>query len=343
MATRRSQQLLVGLVAAAASAAVYFARGTPAEAPAPPTATATARPTASAAAPTATATAQPSPTATAQPSPTATAEPTPATIRGYTAHVLASGETLEAVAAAQASDAALIARYNHLQQAPKPGQPLIIPQLEGKAGGQDSPPPLVRRGRGDMPWVALTLDAGGTAENVPEVLATLREHHAHITFFLTGEWIRENPELTRQIVADGHEIGNHTLDHPDLTTLDDASIQRELAETEALLHQAAGEAASIRPFFRPPFGAYDERVLRVAVGEGYLPIYWTFDSLDSVGKPKTPEFLVERVTGHLPPDQLRGAIILAHCGLAPTAAALPQILDRLAELGLEVRPISDVL
>ena len=75
----------------------------------------------------------------------------------------------------------------------------------------------------------------------------------------------------------------------------------------------------------------------------YLSISWTLDSLDSVGAPKTPDFLLERVTGKLTPEQLRGAIILAHCGSAATAEALPRILDRFAELGFEVKKVSEVL
>ena len=84
-------------------------------------------------------------------------------------------------------------------------------------------------------------------------------------------------------------------------------------------------------------------MLRLVAGEGYLPIYWTLDSLDSVGEPKTADFLFERITGKLPPDKLRGAIILAHCGSQPTADALPRILDRFAEMGFEVKKVSEVL
>ena len=124
--------------------------------------------------------------------------------------------------------------------------------------------------------------------------------------------------------------------------MDDDAIRRELAATEAALQDVAPEA-SMRPFFRPPYGAYNERVQHAVQGEGYLPVYWTLDSLDSVGEPKTPEFLLERVTAKLTPDELRGAIILAHCGSEPTADALPAILDRFAELGLEVRKLSEVL
>lgn len=144
------------------------------------------------------------------------------------------------------------------------------------------------------------------------------------------------------MVADGHELANHTVNHPDLTTLDDDAIRRELSETEAILQEIAPGAttrlSSARRMARITSG-----VLRVALAEGYLPIYWTLDSLDSVGEPKTPEFLVERVTRKLNPDDLRGAIILAHCGSDATADALPAILDRFAGMGFEVRKLSDVL
>ncbi|HEX9373641.1 MAG TPA: polysaccharide deacetylase family protein, partial [Roseiflexaceae bacterium] len=215
------------------------------------------------------------------------------------------------------------------------------PQLAGQPSSLASAPILVRAGRTEQPWVALTLDAGASADPVPGILKTLRERNVKITFFLTGKWIKENPELTRQIVADGHEIANHTFTHPDMRNLDDTAIRKELADTEALLEQTAG--ATSRPFFRPPYGAYDERVLRLVEREGYLPIYWTLDSLDSIGETKTPEFLLDRVTAQLPPEKLRGAIILAHCGSQPTADALPKILDRFAEIGFEVRRLSDVL
>jgi peptidoglycan-N-acetylmuramic acid deacetylase len=262
-------------------------------------------------------------------------------IVAYAGHIVAPGETLAALAEAGGSTPDLIAQYNRLDGEPPPGRALIVPRLAGRAATLASAPILVRKGRADKPWVALTLDAGADAAPVPGMLKTLREHNVKITFFLTGKWIKENPDLVRQIVADGHEIANHTFTHPDLTHLDDAPIRKELADTEALMQETAG--ATTRPLFRPPYGAYDERVLRVATGQGYLPIYWTLDSLDSIGAPKTPEFLLERITGALTTDQLRGAIILAHCGSAPTADALPKILDRFEEMGFEVKKVSEVL
>jgi peptidoglycan/xylan/chitin deacetylase (PgdA/CDA1 family) len=280
------------------------------------------------------------PTPSAQP-PTPNPQAPSPEIAGYIGHVVAAGETLATIAKQAGSTPDLIARYNLLAGEPGPGRALIVPRLAGRAATLASEPLLVTRGRADKPWVALTLDAGASAAPTPRMLTALRERQIRITFFLTGQWIKENPDLARQIAADGHEIANHTFTHRDLTRFGDAALRKELADTEALLKETAG--VSSRPLFRPPYGAYDEQVLRAVVGQGYLPIYWTLDSLDSVGEPKTPEFLLERITRKLTPEQLRGAIILAHCGSDATADALPKILDRFAEMGFEVKKVSEVL
>lgn len=274
--------------------------------------------------------------------PSAVPAPTPPPqIIGYRVHVVEPDDTLSRIAINGGSDATLIQRYNRLHAMPRPGRPLLIPHLSGQISVLPDAPLIVERGRTDRPWIALTFDAGAGAAPVPHILRTLRQRDVKITFFLTGTWIKENPDLTRQIVADGHEVANHSLTHPDLRELTDAQIAEELAETERLMRATTG--ASTRPLFRPPYGAYDERVLRTIIDQGYLPIYWTLDSLDSVGEPKTPTFLLDRVTSKLAPEELRGAIILVHCGSTATAEALPAILDRFAELGLEVRTLSEVL
>ncbi len=278
-------------------------------------------------------------TPTIVPAPAATPATTPVpVIAGYVGHRVAAGETIEQIAARYGTSPALIMSYNLLDAPPRAGRELVVP-VSGVAGDGDVL--LVQRG-GQQPWIALTLDAGAGAAPTPRILDALRERGVTITFFLTGKWIRDNPDLVRQMVADGHELANHTMNHPDLTTLDEGAIRRELAETEALLREIA-PGATTRPFFRPPYGAYDERVLRVTLAEGYLPVYWTLDSLDSVGEPKTPAFLLERVTQKLAPEELHGAIILAHCGSEATADALPQILDQFAAMGFEVRKLSEVM
>jgi peptidoglycan/xylan/chitin deacetylase (PgdA/CDA1 family) len=260
---------------------------------------------------------------------------------GYRGYRVQAGDSLESIAAAGGSDPALVLAYNRLAEAPAPGRPLIVPQLEGRSAVLESDALMPVRGSADRPYVALTLDAGGTSEPLPEILEVLRRYKVRITFFVTGNWVRNNPDLLRRIVADGHEIANHSDTHPDFRGLDEAQIADELARAEESIRAIAG--VSSRPLFRPPYGGQDARVLQAVIDQGYLPIYWTLDVLDSVGEPKTPEFILARATTTLSVEELRGAIILAHCASPATAAALPAILERFAELGLEVRPLSEVL
>ncbi len=264
-------------------------------------------------------------------------------VRTYTAYTVREGDTLASIAAAAGSEPYLIRGYNNLHGEPQAGRPLMIPLLEGYTSTLEFEPVLITEGREDLPLVALTLDAGASSAPTPAMLAELRKRDIQITFFLTARWVRDNPELVREMVADGHELANHSATHPDFRELTDEQIVAELAAVEQAVFEVAG--ASTRPYFRPPFGAYDQRVLRVLIEQGYMPIYWTLDSLDSVGELKTPEFLADRMTGYgeYTPEQMYGTIILAHCGSEPTGMALPIILDRYAEMGIKVTTISEVL
>lgn len=189
--------------------------------------------------------------------------------------------------------------------------------------------------------IALTFDAGASGETMPGVLATLRERHLHITMFITGKFAEQYPDSIKQAVADGHEIANHTYSHLDSRGLTDAQLIDELAHTEQIIHDLTG--ASTKPYWRAPYGARNNHVLNIAASQGYRSIYWTLDSLDSVGQPKTPDFIFNRVTNPPKGVDLDGAIILQHFGSAASAEALPRILDRLQEMGYQVVTISDLI
>lgn len=262
-------------------------------------------------------------------------------ISGYVGHTVGRSETLESIVAETGCPAHLLTMYNRLEGPLQRGRQIIIPCPTGVGRELESKPVIVERGLTSMPLVALTFDAGSTAEPLPKLLQTLREHHLKVTFFVTGFWVRENPGLLQQIVADGHELGNHSLTHPDMRNLDDIRIKHELLETERLVRNATG--MTTRPYFRPPYGAYNNRVLLTAESLGYLPVYWTLDCLDSVGAKKTPEFIAERVTHKLSREQLCGAIILMHVDSMATADAVPAILQRYDEMGLSVVSVSRVL
>jgi peptidoglycan/xylan/chitin deacetylase (PgdA/CDA1 family) len=187
------------------------------------------------------------------------------------------------------------------------------------------------------PLVALTFDAGSSAAPTPAILRALKAADRRCTFFLTGAWTAQHPGLVREIAEEGHELGNHTYTHPDLRHVSNARVAKELERTDALVREVAGRGT--QPYFRPPFGARDARVLREAAHHGYRCVYWTTDSLDSVVKGITPRQIERRVLARLRP----GSIILMHCGSAATAEALPHLLTALRKRGYQVVTVSDLL
>jgi peptidoglycan/xylan/chitin deacetylase (PgdA/CDA1 family) len=261
---------------------------------------------------------------------------------GYSGYTVQEGDTLHRIAQQSGSMPSLIVSYNRLEGEPSPGRPLVLPQLEGQVNLLPPATLLVKRGSPEQPRVALTIDIEMGDARVGTLLDILRERQVTLTMFVLGSWVQNNPDLVRQMVADGHELGSHSLSHSDFRNLRDEQIAQELAETERIIQEATG--ASSRPYFRPPYGGYDERVLHAVVGQGYLPLHWSIDSRDSFNEP-APEVLVEQIIGSQQAQDMHGEIVLVHCCSPqhPIVEALPLLLDRFGEMGLEVTTVSDVL
>ncbi len=289
----------------------------------------------------------PSPTATPSPTPIPPPTSLPAQV-GFAVHVVAAGETLEEIARRYGSIAPAIATLNRFPADAPLGdtQVLVIPlfALPGFTQTVEGRGMEVNRG---LPGrrVALTFDAGAGAEPAPLILDTLRKYGVHVTFFLTGKWAEENPDLVRRMAAEGHEFGNHTYSHPHLLSRDEEAIREEIRKTERIVRELAGQ--STQPYLRPPYGERNQALLDLLAEEGYVSIYWTVDSLDSVGEPKSAEFLLKRVTHPTDargnPIDLDGAIILMHVGNATTAEALPAILEWFRKEGYQVVKVSEIL
>jgi len=258
------------------------------------------------------------------------------------AALLQKEETRQAIARAYAQ--AIVAYF---QPSPKPGatagpQDKAVPwpvsvTATATPGPSSTPavPPELLRGNPAWRQVALTFDAGASSQPTPLILDALRAAGVRATMFLTGEWIRKNPDLVRRIVAAGHEVGNHTFSHPDLRGLRDEDIGAQLRDTARLFYEVTG--SQMVPYFRPPFGARDARVLRAAWAAGYRSVYWTLDSGDW-REDATPEAVRERVLGQMQ----NGSIVVLHLGSWATARALPEILDGLQAAGYRLVTISQM-
>jgi peptidoglycan-N-acetylglucosamine deacetylase len=185
------------------------------------------------------------------------------------------------------------------------------------------------------PYIAMTFDDGPHKTNTPRLLDLLKERNIKATFFVVGTNAREYPDIIRRILAEGHEIGNHTWDHKSLTTLSADRTRVELSTTDAAVVAASGYHMRI---MRPPYGATSLRIKQECLDEfGYNTILWSVDPVD--WKRPGSAVVEQRILAQVHP----GAIILSHDIHEPTIDAMPDTLDALLTKGYHFVTVSQLL
>ncbi len=189
--------------------------------------------------------------------------------------------------------------------------------------------------RGDIrkQRLALTFDDGPHPIYTLQLLDILRRTHTPATFFVVGRQVEKNPTLVQLEVAEGHEVGNHTYDHVNLTLIPPELIGYELDECDAALKKVTGSSAR---FFRPPGGDYNGDVIREASKRGYITTLWTDDPGDFSKPP--PDVILKRTLDHLE----NGAIILLHDGIPQTMQILPALIAEAHRRGYEFVTMSQL-
>ncbi len=233
------------------------------------------------------------------------------------------------------------------------------------------PPPDINSGDADNMEVSVTFDGGSEDRDAALILSELRQRNIKTTIFLTGEFIKRHPHVTRQIVRDGHEVGNHTMRHPHLTDFQDTGRQRtlpwvdrwviagELKETEDIFFKTTG--ARMSPLWRAPFGEVNSEIRKWAYELGYLHIGWTRDlkgreSLDSLdwvsdrSSPlyRTPEEIKAKILNfNKARSGVNGGIILMHLSTERAtdraSGVLGEVLDELGKKGYRFVRVSELI
>lgn len=184
--------------------------------------------------------------------------------------------------------------------------------------------------------VALSFDAAWGNEDTGKILEILAKHQIHVTFFMTGGWVESYPEDVKTILAAGHDLGNHSENHKNMSQIPDAEKIEELKK----VHNKVKELTGYEMFlFRPPYGDYDNAVVTTAKSIGYYTIQWDVDSLD--WKNYGVSSIIDTVCNHK--HLGNGSIILCHNGAKYTAEALDTLITNLKGQGYEIVPISELI
>jgi peptidoglycan-N-acetylglucosamine deacetylase len=187
----------------------------------------------------------------------------------------------------------------------------------------------------DQPYIAMTFDDGPSAENTPRLLEMLKQRNIKATFFLIGQNVASNPDIVRRILADGHEVGNHSWTHPQLSKLSDDRVTSEITKTQDAIKDASGFTPTL---LRPPYGAITTRQREWIENKfGLNIILWSVDPFD--WKRPGASVITQRILTQVHP----GAIILSHDIHKQTVDAMPATLDGLIKKGYRFVTVSQLI
>jgi len=176
---------------------------------------------------------------------------------------------------------------------------------------------------------ALTFDDGPSI-NTPHLLDMLEEYGIPATFFMLGNQAERHPDIVRRVIAEGHEVGNHSYSHPNLRVVSPARKEDELRRTDTILRNLGATPT----FIRPPYGSYDASTEKIAEGLGLTVILWSMDSRDWQRLPDNYATLRNNRGTVYAPGTLRG-IFLFHDSHKRTVDDLPRIIRDLRAGGCQ--------
>ena len=184
--------------------------------------------------------------------------------------------------------------------------------------------------------VALSFDAAWGNEDTRNLLSILKKHNVKVTFFMTGEWMNKYPDDVKAILADGHDLGNHSENHKQMSQLSAEQCRTEIQKAHDRIKELTGVEMNL---FRPPYGDYNNTLVEVCKDMGYHCVQWDIDSLD--WKDYGTDAIIKKVLEHK--HLGNGSIILMHNGAKYTPAALESVILGLKEKGYELVPISELI
>lgn len=191
------------------------------------------------------------------------------------------------------------------------------------------------RGNPNQKYIALTFDDGPVTSNTTRLLDILKRRNIKATFYVLGNRVQNNPSLVKRMVAEGHELGNHTWTHGKLTNMSDTKVRWELDKNRDAIVAATG----IKPrTMRPPYGALSTRQRSWIFKEyGYPTILWDVDPQDW----KKPGVSVVR--DRIVSKTRNGSIILLHDLHSVSVDAVPSTVDALLRKGYKFVTVSQLI
>ena len=178
----------------------------------------------------------------------------------------------------------------------------------------------------------LTFDCGFENGNTPAILEALKKHNAKATFFVVGNYLSTSPDLVKQMIAEGHNVGNHSYHHPDMSQMGKEEFAKELGELEQLYEQPMGDRRSRQ-------GKYSENNLKIAKELGYKTFFWSLAYVDwKQDSQPTHEEAFDKLLKRVHP----GAIVLLHNTSKTNGEILDELLTKWEGMGYTFKSLDEL-
>lgn len=210
---------------------------------------------------------------------------------------------------------------------------LVVEEVQPEITLDELPASPIYRAREDQEQVALLINVSWGEDHIPAILQTLKDANAKANFFIEGKWAKEHNQLVEMIKEEGHVIGNHAYNHPDMSGMSKTDSAEQISQTNEIIHAITGDKPV---YFAPPSGSFNDGTIQAADEQEMETILWSVDTIDWQ-KPTVP-VMMKRVTDKLHP----GAFILMH----PTPvveAGLADMLKAIKEKGYSVSTLDTIL
>ncbi|WP_106497579.1 polysaccharide deacetylase family protein [Lentibacillus sp. Marseille-P4043] len=210
---------------------------------------------------------------------------------------------------------------------------LVYDQVSPEVSLADLPPSPIYRGHPEKQMTAFLINVSWGTEYIPTMLNVLKEKNVKATFFIEGKWAKENSEFVEMIDEQGHVIGNHAYNHPDMAHLSNQEMTEQVKQTNEIIKAITGKTPK---WFAPPSGSFNNQVVKIADNMNMQTILWTVDTID--WKNPTVSVMVNRVNSKLHP----GAMVLMH-PTAATAEGLGSLITTVKEKGYKIGTVDKLL
>lgn len=210
---------------------------------------------------------------------------------------------------------------------------LVFTEIKPEVHLDNLPPAPIYKGHPDKPMVSFIINVAWGNEYLSDILATLKKHHIYATFFLEGNWVKKNPDMAKMIVDAGHEIGNHSYSHPDMSRITADRARSEMIKANEVIEATTGKKCK---WFAPPSGSYRDETVRIADSLKMKTVMWTVDTID--WQKPTPDTLINRVVGKVG----NGSMILMH-PTESTAKSLDRLITLIEKKNLTIGTVSELM